>query len=70
PCVPVEVAEGVIDGLQDDHPSLRSCALTCQAWLPRSRAHLFRTVHILDLAQSTSLRDILTSSSTLPQLIQ
>ncbi|KAI0757838.1 hypothetical protein C8Q80DRAFT_124428 [Daedaleopsis nitida] len=72
PRVPIEAAEDIIDELQDDHPSLRNCALTCQAWLPRSRAHLFRTVHIANLAQSTSLRNILTltSSSMLPQLIQ
>ncbi|KAI0757826.1 hypothetical protein C8Q80DRAFT_123683 [Daedaleopsis nitida] len=72
PRVPVEVAEDIINELQDDHPSLRNCALTCQAWLPRSRVHLFRTVHITNLAQSTSLRNILTltSPSMLPQLIQ
>ncbi|KAI0747242.1 hypothetical protein C8Q80DRAFT_1076604, partial [Daedaleopsis nitida] len=45
---PLEIAENVIDHLSDDHPSLRSCALTCQGWLARCRTHIFREVHVVD----------------------
>lgn len=72
PRVPVEVAENVIDQLADDHheSTLRSCALVCQAWLPRSRSRLFRTIHIVDLRALRSLHLILLSSSILPPLVQ
>ncbi|KAI0747261.1 hypothetical protein C8Q80DRAFT_1079688, partial [Daedaleopsis nitida] len=53
--VPTEVAELVVDELCDDYRALRSCTLTCQAWLPRSRAHLFRTVRIEDVNTLESL---------------
>lgn len=47
--LPVEVWEIVIDfACSDDnyrrYDTLRACALTCRAWLPRSRVNLFRRV--------------------------
>lgn len=36
----------VIDCLCDDLPTLQACALTCQAWLPRTRHHIHRRVTI------------------------
>ena len=43
---PPELRDLVIDGLHSDTAALRACSLTCKAWLPRVRHHLFRTVHI------------------------
>ena len=51
--IPVEVAEQIIDFVdllpkrhlvktKENMKTLFSCALTCQAWLPRSRRHLYR----------------------------
>ncbi|KAI0357764.1 hypothetical protein OH77DRAFT_1297995 [Trametes cingulata] len=49
-CFPIEVCERIIDCCFDfrDHwdkyDALRACALTCSAWLPRSRYNLFYKV--------------------------
>ncbi|TBU61892.1 hypothetical protein BD310DRAFT_765042, partial [Dichomitus squalens] len=43
---PIEIEEHFIDALSDDFRSLRSCSLTCQSWLPRSRLHLLRRIRI------------------------
>ena len=67
--VPLEIAELVIDELSNDYPSLRSCALTCQAWLPRSRTHIFRTVHVMDLNRLTSLVRVLAYSADIARLV-
>ncbi|KAI0742210.1 hypothetical protein C8Q80DRAFT_894366 [Daedaleopsis nitida] len=69
PRVPVEVAEKVIDHLTDDYSSLRNCALTCQSWLPRSRARLYYTVRVGDPLKLDLLRRVLMSSSILSSLV-
>ncbi|GBE88133.1 hypothetical protein SCP_1203630 [Sparassis crispa] len=50
---PAEVCDSVIDysswdptSDKPDYGALRSCALTCKGWLPRSRAHIFHTVEL------------------------
>ena len=45
--IPREIHDEIIGSLHDDHPTLRTCALVCRAWLPRVRHYLFRTV-VLD----------------------
>ncbi|KAI0357794.1 hypothetical protein OH77DRAFT_1300707 [Trametes cingulata] len=51
-CFPIEVCERIIDCcFHLKHPSrgyatLGACALTCSAWLPRSRYNLFYKVHL------------------------
>ena len=44
--IPLDVCFEVIDWLDydGDHRDLMSCALTCSAWLPRARYHLYRSV--------------------------
>ncbi|TFK92608.1 hypothetical protein K466DRAFT_624053 [Polyporus arcularius HHB13444] len=42
---PPEIQDHIIDQLHDIG-SLRSCALTCQAWHVRSRLHLLRAIHV------------------------
>ena len=41
--VPVEVVERIIDFVRNDKRTLKQCALTSRAWLPRARYHLHRT---------------------------
>lgn len=43
---PPELRDLVVDCLRNDTASLRACSLTCRAWLPRARHHLFRHVQI------------------------
>ncbi|OCH87113.1 hypothetical protein OBBRIDRAFT_691512, partial [Obba rivulosa] len=40
--MPPELNDMVIDYLHDDFDSLKNCSLTCRAWLPACRMHLFR----------------------------
>lgn len=46
PRLPPELTDRVIDFLQYDLRALATCALTCRAWLPRSRHHMFRQVRL------------------------
>ncbi|GJE95352.1 hypothetical protein PsYK624_115360 [Phanerochaete sordida] len=42
--LPAELLDCVIDEMQDDASSLRACSLVCKAWLPRTSAHLFKSL--------------------------
>ncbi|KAI0073165.1 hypothetical protein K474DRAFT_1603825, partial [Panus rudis PR-1116 ss-1] len=44
--MPPELADYTLDFLHDDAATLGSCALTCKAWLPTSRFHLFHTLKL------------------------
>lgn len=44
PRVPPELCDYVIDFLHDDRRSLSACSLTCKAWLPAVRYHMFGSV--------------------------
>ncbi|EIW52401.1 uncharacterized protein TRAVEDRAFT_61340 [Trametes versicolor FP-101664 SS1] len=47
PVLPVEVFEEIIDavgGFWRPQHTLKNCALTCRAWLPRSQLNLFRCI--------------------------
>ena len=46
PRVPVEVTEHIINFLAWDVKTLRSCALVCRSWNPRSRYHLFYSISV------------------------
>ncbi len=46
PPLPIEIEDRIVDQLVDHPASLRNCSLTCRAWLPRSRFHLFGTIRI------------------------
>ena len=52
-----ETEENIIDHLWDDVQALRSCSLTCRAWLPRSRFHLLYAIRIYDRKQLDALYD-------------
>lgn len=42
PRLPIELCDQAIDHLWNDVETLTACALTCHAWLPSVRTHLFR----------------------------
>ncbi|KDQ55252.1 hypothetical protein JAAARDRAFT_208943 [Jaapia argillacea MUCL 33604] len=46
PPLPQELIDIIIDNLDDDLEALCACSLTCQAWLPSSRKHLFDTLSL------------------------
>ena len=43
---PIDIEEHIIDQLVDHFASVRRCSLTCKAWVPRTRFHLFGTIRI------------------------
>ncbi|EKM53884.1 uncharacterized protein PHACADRAFT_257364 [Phanerochaete carnosa HHB-10118-sp] len=53
--LPPELIDLVIDELQHDIVSLRSCSLVCKSWLPRSSTHLFSSLYISSLPVSAIL---------------
>lgn len=68
PSFPPEIWDRILDNLWDDKCTTAACSLTCSAWLPTSRLHLFQTFqlyrhHRVSLPQSQSLNAILTSGS-------
>lgn len=55
PQLPYELSDHIIDFLHDDKGALFSCSLTCQAWLPAARYHLFNHVTVVGRLQLFSL---------------
>ncbi|KAF9813680.1 hypothetical protein IEO21_05451 [Rhodonia placenta] len=51
PGLPIELFELIIDFCRYDRPTLRACALTCRAWLPRSRYNMFHDVVLHSMKQ-------------------
>lgn len=64
---PTEIEESIIGELQDDVEALRSCALVCHAWHPRSVVHLFTGIRLTPNA--TQLDNLRTYLDELPFLI-
>ncbi|KAH9935261.1 hypothetical protein B0H21DRAFT_759278 [Amylocystis lapponica] len=42
--IPAELRDYIIDQLHADRCALKACSLTCHAWLPRARYHLFQSI--------------------------
>ncbi|KAH9936914.1 hypothetical protein B0H21DRAFT_59879 [Amylocystis lapponica] len=51
PQLPPEIQDRIIDFLHGDPTTLRSCALTCRAWVPSSRYHLFNVLEISEFGR-------------------
>ncbi|KAI8982881.1 hypothetical protein BD414DRAFT_463930 [Trametes punicea] len=60
--LPPELCDYTIDYLWDDVESLRACSLTCKAWLPSSRYHLFRNVRLRHADDVARFRTLLISA--------
>ncbi|KAH9950739.1 hypothetical protein B0H21DRAFT_721346 [Amylocystis lapponica] len=65
---PQEVIDMIIDHLRDSQHTLYRCALTCRAWLPRSRYNLlcYATLTILSHGQLQLLAKHFSEEPTLP----
>ncbi|KAG6850553.1 hypothetical protein H0H93_011752 [Arthromyces matolae] len=50
--LPQELADSIIDELQDDTPALLHCSLVCRSWTPTCQHHLF---HSLTLGGSSNV---------------
>ncbi|OBZ69186.1 hypothetical protein A0H81_10953 [Grifola frondosa] len=61
PTLPPELFDETIDHLWDDSTALQACSLTCRAWLPSSRLHLFRTVRLRNADDCTRFTALLTA---------
>ena len=55
--LPIEVSEAVIDEASDDTASLCDLSLTCAAFLPRSRFHLWGSIVVRDVKRMVSSCD-------------
>ena len=67
---PIEVFEKVIDEASDNTASLRLLSLTCRAFLPRSRYHLFSCIVIRSVEQMESSSEFLDACPWLPLLVR
>ena len=67
---PIEVFEAVIDRAGDDTQSLRHISLTCSAFLPRARYHLFSSIRIRTVEQMECSRNFFDSRPWLHSLVQ
>ncbi|PIL22878.1 hypothetical protein GSI_15574 [Ganoderma sinense ZZ0214-1] len=68
--LPVEIEENVIDQLEGDFASLRNCALTCRAWVPRSRTLLLRAVRIATRSSWNDVEDYFEANPDMRPLVQ
>ncbi|KAF8523982.1 hypothetical protein JB92DRAFT_3140624 [Gautieria morchelliformis] len=59
--LPGELIDQVIDHLHDDSPSLRACCITCRAWVPSARFHIFHNI-VLSEKHADALAVILETS--------
>ncbi|KAE9397746.1 hypothetical protein BT96DRAFT_822927, partial [Gymnopus androsaceus JB14] len=41
-----ELFDAIIDFLHNDTEALFRCSLVCRSWVPTTRYHLFRCIHI------------------------
>jgi len=63
PELPQELVDQIIDHLWDDPLSLRACSLSCSAWLPSSRTHIFREVKLDGAVACLRFEELLQASS-------
>lgn len=70
PVLPLDVFEAVIDQASDSTASLRHLSLTCSAFLPRARYHLFGSIVIQTVRQLESSGEFLDSHPWLMTLVR
>ena len=68
--LPPELCDETIDYLWDDVDALRACSLTCQAWLPASRFHLFRNLRLRNADDVSRFRALLVSAPSTAQCVR
>ena len=68
--LPIEIFEAVIDRASDDTATLGQISLTCHAFLPRARYHLFGTVVLQDVQQVQYYGEFLDSHPWVGRLVR
>ncbi|RPD68152.1 hypothetical protein L226DRAFT_448353, partial [Lentinus tigrinus ALCF2SS1-7] len=68
--IPVEVAERIIDLLNDHRYTLRSCSLTCHGWLPRARYLLMTSILIRSNEDVSSMYNYFTAHPRITAAVQ
>ena len=68
--LPAEVQDLIIDQLCGDRASLEACSLTCHAWLPRARHHLFKSVKIDRCSPGESFKTLIDGSPSIARYIR
>ncbi|OBZ69190.1 hypothetical protein A0H81_10957 [Grifola frondosa] len=63
PHLPQELIDETIGHLWDDFPSLLSCSLSCRAWLPSARTHIFRDQFLASAGDCDRFEQLLEASS-------
>ena len=69
PGIPPELSDRVIDFLHNDWATLKACSLTCKAWLPASRFHLWNRVVLRYSADGTDYAEFLKNSPVIASCI-
>jgi hypothetical protein len=69
PGIPPELSDRVIDFLHDDWAALKACSLTCKAWLPASRFHLWNRVVLRYSGDGTNYAEFLKASPAITSCI-
>ncbi|KAF8480618.1 hypothetical protein JB92DRAFT_2611097, partial [Gautieria morchelliformis] len=68
--LPGELIDQVIDHLHDDSPSLRACCLTCRAWAPSARFHIFHDIVLSEAERADALAVHLETSPHISPLVR
>nr|VWO99150.1 Putative dna/rna non-specific endonuclease protein (EC [Ganoderma boninense] len=68
--LPIEVCEAIIDDASDDPQSLHQLCLTCAAFVPRARHHLFTSIVIRTSKQMESYLDFVHKHPWIPARVQ
>lgn len=68
--LPPELVDEAIDHLWDDPKALQACSLTCRAWVPSTRLHLFRTARVRKAEDCVSLSALLDSSPIIARCVR
>ncbi|TCD63536.1 hypothetical protein EIP91_005306 [Steccherinum ochraceum] len=68
--LPPELVDQTIDHLWDDDKTLQACSLTCRAWVPSSRLHLFRTIRVRNADDCRSLNVLIDTSPIIARCIR
>lgn len=68
--LPPELYDESIDHLWDDPAALKACSLTCRAWVPSSRLHLFRTIRLQNAAHADSFQALLANAPVVARCVR
>jgi len=68
--MPPELRDEIIDHLHADRAALKSCSLTCRAWLSRARYHLFRCIELDSGRTGDAFTQLIRSAPTVVSYIE